>query len=173
MSDAPIRGPLGAHAENRQVRAPVVVWGVVWGGIQAASPLAFWWLDAATVYALGLVLIAAFYIGFAVADGRWLVIAFETNIAAIFVLVAAAAVTQSPWLLIALAFGMLMLVELARRRTDQPQSWALFPAVGIGLAGLALLVLGPKPGSGDIVNTGPGTGRSTAAPSQPGGAPPT
>ena len=46
--------------------------------------------------------------------------------------------------LIALGFGMLMLVELARRRTDQPQSWALVPALGIGLAGLALLVLGPS-----------------------------
>ncbi len=76
------------------------MWGVVFGVIQAASPLAFWWLDAATVYALGLVLIASVYIGFAVADGRWVVIAFETNIAAIFVLVAAAAVTESPWLLV-------------------------------------------------------------------------
>jgi hypothetical protein len=46
--------------------------------------------------------------------------------------------------LIALAFGMLMLVELARRRTDQPQSWALVPALGIGLAGLALLILEPS-----------------------------
>jgi hypothetical protein len=76
------------------------VWGLVFGGIQAASPLAFWWLDAATVYALGLVLIASVYIGFAVADGRWVVIALETNVAAIFVLVAAAAVTESPWLLV-------------------------------------------------------------------------
>lgn len=58
--------------------------GVVFGVIQAASPLAFWWLDAATVYAVGLVLIASVYIGFAVADGCWVVIAFETNIAAIF-----------------------------------------------------------------------------------------
>ena len=46
--------------------------------------------------------------------------------------------------LIALAFGMLMLFELARRRTDQPQSWALGPGLGIGLAGLALLILGPS-----------------------------
>ena len=74
--------------------------GSSWDGIQAASPLAFWWLDAATVYALGLVLIASVYIGFAVADGRWLVIAVETNVAAIFVLVAAAAITESPWLLV-------------------------------------------------------------------------
>ena len=44
--------------------------GLVFGALQAASPLAFWWLDAATVYALGLVLIASVYIGFAVADGR-------------------------------------------------------------------------------------------------------
>ena len=46
--------------------------------------------------------------------------------------------------LIALAFGMLMLFELARRRTDQPQSWALVPALGIGVVGLALLILGPS-----------------------------
>ena len=43
--------------------------GLVFGGIQAASPLAYWWLDAATVYAFGLALIASVYIGFAVADG--------------------------------------------------------------------------------------------------------
>jgi pimeloyl-ACP methyl ester carboxylesterase len=46
--------------------------------------------------------------------------------------------------LIALGIGMLMLFELSRRRTDQPQSWALVPAVGLGAAGLALLVLGPS-----------------------------
>jgi pimeloyl-ACP methyl ester carboxylesterase len=46
--------------------------------------------------------------------------------------------------LIALAFGMLMLVGLARWRTDQPQSWALVPALGIGVAGLAILTLEPS-----------------------------
>ena len=86
-------------ARRRPVRTPAM-WGVVFGAIQAASPLAFWWLDAATVYALGLALIASVYIGFAVADGRWLIIAFESNVAAIFVIVAAAAVTGSPWLLV-------------------------------------------------------------------------
>lgn len=45
--------------------------------------------------------------------------------------------------LIALALGMLLLFGLARLRTDQPQPWALVPALGIGLAGLALLILGP------------------------------
>jgi pimeloyl-ACP methyl ester carboxylesterase len=46
--------------------------------------------------------------------------------------------------LIALAFGMLMLFELARRRTDQPQPWALVPALSIGVVGLALVILGPS-----------------------------
>ena len=86
-------------AAKRALRAPVV-WGVVWGAIQAASPLAFWWLDPATVYALGLALIASVYIGFAVADGRAMVIAVESTVATIFVIVAAAAVTGSPWLLV-------------------------------------------------------------------------
>jgi hypothetical protein len=40
------------------------------GLLQAATPLGFWWLDSATVYALGLVAIAPVYVGFAVADGR-------------------------------------------------------------------------------------------------------
>ena len=82
------------------LRTPVA-WGVVWGCLQAASPLAFWWLTAANVYALGLTLIAAVYIGFAVADGRARVIAVETVVAAAFVLLAAAGVTGSAWLLVA------------------------------------------------------------------------
>jgi len=59
-----------------------VLWGVGFGVTQASSPLGFWWLDAATVYALSLTLIAAVYIGFAVADGRPTVIAVEAAIAA-------------------------------------------------------------------------------------------
>jgi pimeloyl-ACP methyl ester carboxylesterase len=46
--------------------------------------------------------------------------------------------------LVSFALGMLMLFELARRRTDQPQPWALAPAVGLGIGGLALLILGPS-----------------------------
>jgi hypothetical protein len=41
------------------------MWGLVIGVAQAATPLAFWWLVAATVYALGLGVIASIYIGFA------------------------------------------------------------------------------------------------------------
>ena len=93
-----------AHPPNlragRSLRAPVL-WGVVFGAIQAASPLGFWWLDPATVYALSLALIAAVYIGFAVADGRPRVIAFEATIAGVFVVVAAAGVTGPAWLLVA------------------------------------------------------------------------
>ena len=99
MSSAPVGGALDAHGGAEPLRA-AVMWGLVFGGLQAASPLALWWLDESTVYAISLVLIASVYIGFAVADGRWVVIAVETNVAAIFVVVAAAAVTQSPWLIV-------------------------------------------------------------------------
>jgi len=76
------------------------MWGVIVGLLQAASPLAFWWLDTPAVYALGLAVIAAIYIGFAVADGRAFVIAAESAVATAFVVVAAAAITGSPWLLV-------------------------------------------------------------------------
>jgi hypothetical protein len=82
-----------------ELRAPAV-WGLVVGASQAATPLAFWWLDAATVYALGLVGIAFIYIGFAVADGRRKVLAVESGVTGMFVIVAAAAITSTPWLLV-------------------------------------------------------------------------
>jgi hypothetical protein len=78
-----------------------MLWGIAVGIAQAATPLVFWWLDSATVYALGLLLIAAIYIGFAVADGRLKVIATESGVASGFVVISAAAVTGSPWLLVA------------------------------------------------------------------------
>ena len=78
-----------------------MLWGIVVGLLQAATPLVFWWLDSATVYALGLVAIAAIYVGFAVADGRPKVIAIESSVTFAFVVVAAAAITGSPWLLVA------------------------------------------------------------------------
>jgi hypothetical protein len=87
-------------AANKHPVTTPAVWGVIFGGLQAASPLAFWWLDTSTVYALGLVLIASIYIGFAVADGRPAIIAVESTVAGVFVIVAAAAITGSPWLLV-------------------------------------------------------------------------
>ena len=86
-------------ASRSAIRAPMLC-GIVVGLLQAATPLAFWWLDSATVYALGLVGIAFIYVGFAVADGRARVIAVESTVTFGFVVVAAAAVTGSPWLLV-------------------------------------------------------------------------
>jgi hypothetical protein len=86
-------------ADDPPVR-PAILWGVVVGAIQVASPLGFWWLDAATVYAMGIAVIAAIYVGFAVADGRWNVIAVETVVAAGFIVLAAAGITGPAWLLV-------------------------------------------------------------------------
>src|SRR3954465_3418243 len=79
----------------------LALWGLIFGAGQALSPLAFWWLGNATVYALGLAVIAPIYIGFAVADGRKHVIGVEPGVTTAFVVVAAAAITGSPWLLVA------------------------------------------------------------------------
>ena len=95
MSSGPVADPVRARW-----RAPLF-WGVAVGLANAAAPLVFWWLDGATVYAIGLALIASVYIGFAVADGRRVVLAVEVTVAAVFVIIATAAVTGSPWLLVA------------------------------------------------------------------------
>ena len=95
MTRVPTHRPSG----NRSMLVPVL-WGLVFGLMQAVSPLAVRWLDAATVYALELVLIAAVYIGFAVADGRPRVIAVECAVAGLFILLAATAVTGTAWLLV-------------------------------------------------------------------------
>jgi hypothetical protein len=76
-----------------------VLAGVVVGLGQAATPIVLWWLDPSTVYAISLAFIAAVYVGFAVADGRWTVIFVETGVASAFVVVALVAVTESPWFL--------------------------------------------------------------------------
>jgi len=89
--------PDSEHAADRAA----MLWGIVVGLLQAATPLVFWWLDSATVYALGLAVIAAVYVGFAVADGRPKVIGVECSVTFAFVVVAAAAITGSPWLLVA------------------------------------------------------------------------
>ena len=95
MSNAERTRPLASAA----LSTPVIC-GVIVGASQAASPLGFWWLEPRTVYALGLTLIAAVYIGFSVADGRWQVIAAESTVAGLFVVVAAISVRGSAWLLV-------------------------------------------------------------------------
>src|SRR6266511_5967049 len=101
--------------EKPSIRA-ATAWGIVVGAIQAASPLGFWWLDPATVYAVGLAAIAFVYIGFAVADGRWRVIALECSVALAFVVIAAAGITGSAWLLV-LGFAAHGLKDAWQQRT--------------------------------------------------------
>jgi hypothetical protein len=97
--DMRLFGPSVAQGEKPSFRA-AIAWGIVVGAIQAASPLGFWWLDPAAVYALGLAAIAAIYVGFAVADGRWKVVAVESGVAMAFVVVAAVGLTGPAWLLV-------------------------------------------------------------------------
>jgi hypothetical protein len=91
--------PALANQSTASDRAPML-WGIAVGIMQAATPLAFWWLDSATVYALGLFVIAAVYIGFVVADARLKIIATESSVAFGFVVISAAAITATPWLLV-------------------------------------------------------------------------
>ena len=92
--------PAPAGPARHGVRGPVA-WGVPLGVVQGALPFALPWIDPAVVHALGLTLIAAVYVGFAVADGRRHVLAVEVAVATVFVVVATAAVTGSPWLVVA------------------------------------------------------------------------
>src|SRR2546423_9457154 len=90
----------GTHTgSTRSLRAPVL-WGLVFGALQASLPLGFWWLDPSTVHALSIALIAAVYIGFAVADGRPKVIVVEVAGAGVFVGIAAAGGTPRAWRLV-------------------------------------------------------------------------
>jgi len=91
--------PTPTSRAGQSIRVPVL-WGLVFGAIQAALPLALRWLYQATVQSLLLALIAAVYIGFSVADGRPTVIAVECTVAGAFLLLAAAGVTGSAWLLV-------------------------------------------------------------------------
>jgi hypothetical protein len=100
-SPSTVPGPHRDHSHNGRFNATTVGWGFVVGVANAMIPLAIWRLDASTVHAFAITLIAAIYIGFAVADGRGHVIAVEVAVAASFVVLAMAAVTLSPWLLVA------------------------------------------------------------------------
>jgi hypothetical protein len=85
--------------EQQSLRGPVL-WGLAIGAVQAASPLIFQWIEPATLHAMYISLIAAVYIGFAVADGRTKVLVVEAAVASVFVLIAAVAVTATAWLLV-------------------------------------------------------------------------
>jgi len=81
------------------LRTPIL-WGVVVGILQAGLPVGMWWLDSVLVWAISLVVIASIYVGFAVADGRPIVIAVEVGVALGFVILAAIGITTSPWLVV-------------------------------------------------------------------------
>jgi hypothetical protein len=93
-----------ADQRSTPLRAPLI-WGVAFGLLQAAAPLGLWWIRPAAVYGISLVLIAAVYIGFAVADGRRKIIVVEVCVTTVFVLVGAVAVTGSPWVAVAGLIG--------------------------------------------------------------------
>ncbi len=101
LTSLPDQRPMASTPRGRLRALPApVIWGAVWGVIQAVSPFGFWWLAPKTVYALGLTLIAAVYIGFSVADARWRVVAVESSVAGLFVVIAAVSVSGSAWLLV-------------------------------------------------------------------------
>ena len=92
--DAPVDQPVGAdlhevetppHSSTKSAHA----------GSRTAPPAAVGW-----GVAVGLAFIAAVYLGFAVADGRRRVIAVEVAVLSAFVLIAAVAITGSPWLIV-------------------------------------------------------------------------
>lgn len=91
-------------ATRRLVRTPVF-WGLVFGVANVVLPFGFWWLELSTVHALAISLIAAVYIGLAVADGRPKVIAVETCVASGFVVLAAIGVTATAWILVVAYFA--------------------------------------------------------------------
>jgi hypothetical protein len=136
------RPPTASMPAQRSLRAPVL-WGVVFGFIQAAAPLGFWWLDPATVYALSLTLIAAVYIGFAVADGRPTIIAVETAVAAGFVLLAAVGATGPAWLLVLgfIGHGLKDLWQHRRHYVANTRWWPPFCLVIDWVAATLLIVL--------------------------------
>ena len=138
MTHAAAPNPLA----GRSLQAPVL-WGVVFGVIQAGAPLGLWWLDPATVYALSLALIAAVYIGFAVADGRPRVIAVETAVAAVFVVVGAAGVTGPAWLLVAgfIGHGAKDLWQHRRQFVANTRWWPPFCLVVDWVAAAILVVV--------------------------------
>jgi hypothetical protein len=114
MTSAHVHVHSGARPTRRALTP--ILWGVLVGIAQAASPIAVRWMEPATVHALYIAFIAAIYIGFAVADGRPKVIAAESAVAAAFLIVAGAGVTGSAWLLVA-AYAAHGLKDLWQHRT--------------------------------------------------------
>jgi len=135
-----VTAPSGTHESS--IRAPVL-WAFVVGGINVAAAPLFWWLDLSTFHALAIVLIAAVYIGFAVADGRPKVIAVEVGVASVFVVLAAIAVVETAWLLV-IAYAGHGLKDLWQHRTHfvaNTRWWPPFCATVDWLVAAVLAIL--------------------------------
>lgn len=89
-----------SEARSNQPWTKPILWGIAVGIFQAFSPLALWWLAPVVVWSLSVAIIAAIYIGFAVADGRLVVIATEIGVASAFIILAAVAMKSTPWLVV-------------------------------------------------------------------------
>jgi hypothetical protein len=130
------------HLPQESLRAPVL-WGLIVGVFNVVAAWAFWWLDLSTFHALAIALIAAVYIGFAVADGRPKVIAVEVGVASIFVVLAAIAVTETLWVLV-IAYAGHGLKDLWQHRTHfvaNTRWWPPFCATIDWLVAFALVIL--------------------------------
>jgi hypothetical protein len=92
------------------------------------------------VHALAIVLIAAGYIGLAVSDGRPWVIAVEVAVASLFVIMAAAAVTETAWLLV-VAYAAHGLKDLWQHRTHFVANTRWWPPFCCAVDMLVALVL--------------------------------
>ena len=87
-------------------------------------------------------MIAAVYIGFAVADGRPKVIAIESGVAGAFVLLAAAGVTGSAWLLVLgyTAHGLKDFWQERRHYVADTRWWPPFCATVDWLVAVVLII---------------------------------
>ncbi|HEX3621231.1 MAG TPA: hypothetical protein VHT97_02840 [Acidimicrobiales bacterium] len=126
--------------ERYSLRGPVL-WGLALGAVQAASPLILQWIEPATLHAMYISLIAAVYIGFAVADGRSTVLAVEVAVASVFVLIAAVAVTTTAWLLVIgyAGHGLKDYWQHRRQYVVNTRWWPPFCAAVDGLVALVLI----------------------------------
>lgn len=86
--------------EKRAFTPAVIVCGVAVGIFQAICPIVFSWLEAVAIWGVALAVIAAVYVGFAVADGRKGVIVVEIAVALAFIICATVAMASFPWLIV-------------------------------------------------------------------------
>ena len=127
---------------SESLRTPIL-WGVAVGVLQAFSPFGIWWLKPSFVWAIGLVVIAPVYIGLAVSDGRPVVVAVEIGVASVFIVIAAVAVTASPWLVVIglVGHGLKDLWQYRTRFVANTRWWPPFCAVVDAVAAALIAVL--------------------------------